>query len=156
VINPGKIQHLLDTALELAVPVASMRLAMSGSINESYLVTLTDQREIFVKTHRRDRIAGMYAAEFNALKLLSRSRTLIVPKPLYQDEDFLVMEAFREGAPAADWQEQMGAAWRLCTTVPDNANMVLTWTVTWAPSNNPTSGTMTGSDSGAIGASIPS
>jgi len=108
VINPGKIQHLLDTALELAVPVASMRLAMGGSINESYLVTLTDQREIFVKTHRRDRIAGMYAAEFNALKLLSRSRTLIVPKPLYQDEDFLVMEAFREGAPAADWQEQLG------------------------------------------------
>jgi len=90
------------------VPVASMRLAMGGSINESYLVTLTDQREIFVKTHRRDSIAGMYAAEFKALKLLSRTRTLTVPKPLYQDEDFLVMEAFREGAPAVDWQERMG------------------------------------------------
>ena len=107
-INPRNIQHLLDRALELAVPVASMRLAIGGSINESYLVTLTDQREIFVKTHRRDSIAGMYAAEFNALKLLSHSRTLTVPKPLYQDEDFLVMEAFTEGAPAADWQEQIG------------------------------------------------
>jgi fructosamine-3-kinase len=82
VINPRNIQHLLDSALELAVPVASMRLAMGGSINESYLVTLTDQREIFVKTHRRDSIAGMYAAEFKALKLLSRTRTLTVPKPL--------------------------------------------------------------------------
>lgn len=102
------MQHLLDTALELAVPVESMRLAMGGSINESYLITLTDQREIFVKTHRRDSIPGMYAAEFKALKLLSRTRTLTVPKPLYQDEDFLVMEAFREGAPAVDWQEQMG------------------------------------------------
>jgi fructosamine-3-kinase len=81
---------------------------MGGSINESYLVTLTDQREIFVKTHRRDSIAGMYAAEFKALKLLSRTRTLTVPKPLYQDEDFLVMEAFREGALAVDWQERMG------------------------------------------------
>jgi protein-ribulosamine 3-kinase len=107
-MNPRIIEHLLDSALELAVPVASMRLAMGGSINESYLVTLTDQREIFVKTHRRDSIAGMYAAEFKALKLLSRTRTLTVPKPLFQDEDFLVMEAFREGAPAVDWQERMG------------------------------------------------
>ena len=107
-IKPGNIQHLLDTALELAVPVESVRLAMGGSINESYLITLTDQREIFVKTHRKKSIPGMYAAEFKALKLLSRTRTLTVPKPLYQDEDFLVMEAFREGAPAVDWQEQMG------------------------------------------------
>jgi protein-ribulosamine 3-kinase len=107
-MNPRIIEHLLDTALELAVPVESVRLAMGGSINESYLITLTDQREIFVKTHRKDSILGMYAAEFKALKLLSRTRTLTVPKPLYHDEDFLVMEAFTQGAPAVDWQEQMG------------------------------------------------
>ena len=107
-INLSIIQHLLDTALELAVPVESMRLAMGGSINQSYLITLTDQREIFVKSHRRQSIPGMYAAELKALQLLSLPRALLVPKPLYQDEDFLVMEAFQQGPAASNWQEQMG------------------------------------------------
>jgi protein-ribulosamine 3-kinase len=107
-INLSIIQHLLGTALERTVPVESMRRAMGGSINESCLITLTDQREIFVKSHRRESIPGMYAAEFKALQLLSRPQALLVPNPLYQDEDFLVMEAFQQGPAASDWQEQMG------------------------------------------------
>ncbi|MFT5321284.1 MAG: protein-ribulosamine 3-kinase [Pseudohongiellaceae bacterium] len=107
-INLAIIQHLLDTALKLAVPVESMRLAMGGSINESYLITLTDARVIFVKSHRRQSIPGMYAAEFKALQLLSHPKALLVPNPLYQNEDFLVMDAFQQGPAASDWQEQMG------------------------------------------------
>ena len=61
-INLAIIQYLLDTALELPVPVESTRLAMGGSINESYLITLTDARVIFVKSHWRESIPGMYAA----------------------------------------------------------------------------------------------
>lgn len=107
-MNLSSMQHLLDKALELAVPVESISSAMGGSINESYLVSLSDGRRLFIKTHRREAIAGMYAAEKKALELLASTRTLAVPAALYQDEDFLVMEAFAPGRPDSDWQEQMG------------------------------------------------
>jgi fructosamine-3-kinase len=108
VISLSSIQHLLDSVLELAVPVEGIRSAMGGSINESCLVTLSDGRELFIKTHRHDTIPGMYASEFRALELLSAPGTLDVPKPLYCDDDYLIMEAFRTGVPGPDWEEQMG------------------------------------------------
>jgi len=103
-----RIQQLLDMALELSVPIEGYRAAIGGSINEAYLVSLRDGRRLFLKTHRNGSIPGMYAAEFRALELLSEPGHITVPRPLYADEDFLVMEAFEEGVPAYDWQEQVG------------------------------------------------
>lgn len=102
------LQELIDNALDVAFPIVSVRPAVGGSINEACLVSLSDGRDLFIKIHRHDRLPGMYAAEFKALELLAATHTLAVPRPLYCDEDYLIMEAFQAGQPAHDWQEQMG------------------------------------------------
>ena len=79
-----------------------------GSINQSYLVTLDTGQLLFVKTHSNTSIPGMYEAEAKALNLLAVHDVIEVPRSIHASDDYLILEAFHEGMPAPDWQEQMG------------------------------------------------
>lgn len=89
--------------------IASSQPVGGGSIADSQLVTMTDGRQWFVKRHPdSEHYPGLFQAEYRALQLLDEPGVIRVPRPLTAGPDFLVMEAFSRGRPAADWQEQMG------------------------------------------------
>lgn len=80
-----------------------------GSIADSQLVTMSDDRQWFVKRHADvEHHPGLFEAEYRALQLLDEPGVIRVPRPLAAGPDFLIMAAFRRGRPAADWQERMG------------------------------------------------
>ena len=80
-----------------------------GSINESYRIELADGRIFFLKRNKRSASCpGMFELEFKALALLYESSTVRIPRPLVYADEFIVMEWFSEGAPAADWQSRLG------------------------------------------------
>lgn len=103
------IRDAIRKATGTAVEIASSKTVGGGSIADSQLVTMNDGREWFVKRHPgSEHHPGMFEAECRALQLLNEPGVIRVPRPLTAGPGFLVMEAFRRGAPAADWQEQMG------------------------------------------------
>jgi protein-ribulosamine 3-kinase len=103
-LTDANISQKLSRTIKLlkVVPV------MGGSINNCYLAEVEKGPPLFFKTHRGNIIPGMYAAESKSLQLLAEPGTLCVPNPVYFDEDWLIMDAFRTGAAAPDWQERMG------------------------------------------------
>jgi len=103
-INDDHLGQLLNERLT----IAKRTYATGGGINHCEILELEDGRSLFVKTHANGTMQGMYAAEARALELLAKPGVLHIPKPLAWDENYLVLEVFTEGTPAADWQEQMG------------------------------------------------
>ncbi len=92
-----------------AARFAHSRAAHGGCINDSRIVTLEDGRRFFVKTHAAAAaMPGLFAGEYEALSLLAGVGVIDVPLPLAWGEDFIVLEVFNAGQPAADWQEQTG------------------------------------------------
>lgn len=86
-----------------------VRIAAGGCINDSRIVTLKDGREFFIKTGGGEVLyPGFFEAEFVALSLLGEPGVIRVPRPVIFEEEFIVIEAFREGRPANDWHERMG------------------------------------------------
>jgi protein-ribulosamine 3-kinase len=90
------------------IQIASSRSAIGGSINDCKILSLVDGRDLFIKTHSGATVPGMYSAEFKALTLLAKTESLQIPIPYYHDDHILVLESFKEGSSAPDWQEQMG------------------------------------------------
>lgn len=101
-------EHLLSRIPEPHGTLEKVTPVTGGSINHCCILSLSGGKTIFVKTHRRDTIRGMYVAEYQALGLLAQPAVLNVPLALFYDNDVLVLEAFQTGLPAHDWQEQMG------------------------------------------------
>lgn len=98
----------LGKMLEENVTITKRTYATGGGINQCEILTLADGRSLFVKTHANGSYQGMYTAEAMALEMMAKPDVLNVPRPLAFDDNYLVLEVFNEGAPAADWQEQMG------------------------------------------------
>lgn len=107
-MNPRITDSHLGRLLNEPVVISQRHALPGGSINDCELLTLADARQLFVKTHKKDVFHGMYAAEARALTLLAQPGTLQVPAVVTYDEQYLVLEAFAEGEPAPDWQEQLG------------------------------------------------
>lgn len=106
---PEEIRAAIRQATETDVDIDSSRGVSGGSIADSQLVTMTNGQQWFVKRHpHSDRFPGLFETEYRALQLLDESGAIRVPRPLAVGPGYLVMEAFRRGSPAADWQEQMG------------------------------------------------
>lgn len=105
----SRIESIITNATGQASRVTGSRATSGGCINDSQIVTLQDGREFFIKTHAgADDCPGMFETEFLALKLLAAPGVIHVPRPVAFGGDYLVVEAFREGARAADWEDQMG------------------------------------------------
>lgn len=78
-----------------------------GDINEAFAASLSDGREVFVKTNRRAP-AGMFQAEARGLAWLGETKAVRVPTVIAAAEDFLVLELVRPGRPAAAFDEVLG------------------------------------------------
>lgn len=106
---PNEIRDAIRRATASDAEVESSRAVGGGSIADSQLLTMSDGRQWFVKRSAGgEQYPGLFEAEYRALMLLNEPGVIRVPRPLASAPDFLVMEAFRRGNPAADWQERMG------------------------------------------------
>lgn len=108
-----KLKQRIEDAISAATgETAQIEQASSvggGCINDSRLVNLRDGRTFFIKTGGGGvPYPGFFEAEFVALSLLGEPGVIRVPRPVAFEEEFIVIEAFREGSPAGDWQERMG------------------------------------------------
>lgn len=103
------IREAIRQATGTDAEVASSQAVGGGSIADSQLVTMTDGQQWFVKCHAdSEHYPGLFETEYRALQLLDEPGVIRVPRPLAAGPEFLVMEVFTRGSPAADWQEQMG------------------------------------------------
>jgi len=103
------IRDAIRQATETDAEIASSRTVGGGSIADSQLVTMSDGRRCFVKRlPGSEQYPGLFEAEYRALRLLDEPGEIRVPRPLTVGPDFLVLEAFEQGSPAADWQQRMG------------------------------------------------
>ena len=103
-----RIQEAITEALGSKAVFTSASVATGGSINNSSIVPLMNGEQVFVKTNSGSSCPGMFASEYEALLLLAAPEVIHVPRPIAFGEDFLVTEAFIEGARKPDWQEEMG------------------------------------------------
>jgi protein-ribulosamine 3-kinase len=105
----SRIELAISSSTEQETLFVDSKTAHGGCISDSRIVTLKDGRQFFVKTNPEAKTCpGLFETEYDALLLLSDADVIHVPKPVVCDDDFIVMETFTEGAPASDWQEQMG------------------------------------------------
>ena len=89
--------------------ITQSQSAAGGCINDSRILTLQDGGQVFVKTHpQAQAYPGLFEAEYQALEQLAGAAAIRVPKPIAADQDFIVMEAFREGHKSPHWQERIG------------------------------------------------
>lgn len=105
----SRVEAAISSSTEQEAAFAESKTAQGGCINNSQIVTLKDGRQFFVKTNPESKTRpGLFETEYDALLLLAEPDVIHVPKPIACSDDFIVIETFIEGAPAADWQEQMG------------------------------------------------
>ena len=108
----------MDTQLKAALGstlgsgIASARGIAGGDINRAYEVVLADGRRLFVKTNDRSP-RGMFAAEAQGLGWLVEAGALRIPEVVAvaapeSPHQFLVLELVTTGAPARDFDEQLG------------------------------------------------
>jgi protein-ribulosamine 3-kinase len=105
----SRIEAAISTTTDQQAEFVESKIAQGGCINDSRIVTLKDGRQFFIKSHSQaSTFHGFFETEFEALKLLAEPSVIHVPKPITYADDFIVMELFKEGRPANNWQEQMG------------------------------------------------
>ena len=105
----ARIEAAISSSTNQEAEFADTKIAHGGCINDSRIITLKDNRQFFIKTHAQaNSFPKLFETEFEALTLLAKPNVVHVPKPIVCADDFIVMEVFKAGSPAQDWQEQMG------------------------------------------------
>jgi fructosamine-3-kinase len=105
----ARIEAAISSSTNQEAEFSDSKIAQGGCTNDSRLVTLKDKRQFFIKTHAQaSSFPKIFETEFAALKLLAEPDVIHVPEPIVYGDDYIVMEVFKEGSPARDWQEQMG------------------------------------------------
>jgi fructosamine-3-kinase len=101
----GELERLCES------PVAEVRRAGGGDINEAYWVRLADERRMFLKT-RADARRGEYVAEAAGLRWLAQPRALNVPVVVAvgdgEDARFLALEWIEVGGLDRKGEETLG------------------------------------------------
>jgi len=107
----------LNDSVELAISRATGQLAelvntvnvSGGSICDSRIVTLKDQRKFFVKSiDNASQYPGMFETEYKGLTLLDAPGIIRVPRPIAYDNEFIILEVFQESSRKHDWSEKIG------------------------------------------------
>ncbi len=105
----ARIESAITDASGERAKLTSSDAVYGGCINDSRVVTLTDGRRYFVKTHARARqMPNLFTAEYIALKLIYDTNTIRVPQPIASGDDFLVLEYFQAAPPADNWHQTIG------------------------------------------------
>lgn len=94
-------------AEEFGLEVAKLQPVSGGDICESHRVTLTDGRELFVKTRPHCPVE-MFPAEARGLRWLQETETLRVPHVLAVNERFLALEFLQPGTRYRGFDEILG------------------------------------------------
>lgn len=94
-------------AAALNAEVGTLQPVSGGDINLCFAASLTDGRELFIKTHAQPP-AGMYRAEARGLRLLTVPGGPRVPEVVAATEQLLVLERLHSRAPAADHDARFG------------------------------------------------
>lgn len=95
---------------ELGAQVKQAARLGGGSINEAYEVSLSDGREVFVKTHARAP-GGMFGAEARGLRWLAEAGAIRVPTAIAFSDSrpaFLVLELLQPARRRQDFDEELG------------------------------------------------
>jgi fructosamine-3-kinase len=95
---------------ELGAQVKRAAQLGGGSINEAYEVSLSDGREVFVKTHARAP-GGMFGAEARGLRWLAEAEAIRVPAAIaFSDARpaFLVLELLQPARRRQSFDEELG------------------------------------------------
>lgn len=90
----------------LGASITTRRALAGGDINEAWAITLSDGREVFVKS-KRAAPEGMFAREAEGLAWL-RTGAIRIPEVLAVGERFLALERIVPGRPRGDHDEQLG------------------------------------------------
>jgi len=109
------ITQALRASIEstLGQPVRSLTRLSGGDINEAFELRLSDQRQVFLKTHAGAPRA-MFTAEARGLEFLREARSLRIPEVLAvspaddQGQPFLLLEFIRPVRPARGFDERLG------------------------------------------------
>lgn len=105
----ARIESAITEATGEPAHFADSHVRHGGSINDSRVVTLSDGGQVFIKTHAdAANLPGMFALEFEALKLLSSPNVIRIPRAITYGDDFIVMEAFSDAGRQSNWPELMG------------------------------------------------
>jgi protein-ribulosamine 3-kinase len=105
----SRIEAAISSNTNQEARFVDSKVAHGGCINDSRIVTIKEGRQFFVKTNSKANITpGLFETEFEALQLLAKADVIHVPEPIVYGKDFIVLDVFKEGNPAKDWQEQMG------------------------------------------------
>jgi len=91
----------------LGAEVTAARGLSGGDINEALAVTLSDGREVFVKTNA-GAPPGMFAAEARGLAWLEAAHALAVPQALAVGERFLVLPLIRPAPRRPGFDDALG------------------------------------------------
>jgi protein-ribulosamine 3-kinase len=107
----SRIEAAISSSTNQEAEFDNSKIAHGGCINDSRIVNLKDGRLFFIKTNSQaSSFPGIFETEFEALKLLSEPDVIHIPEPIAFGDDFIVMDVYKEGNPAEDWQEQIGRA----------------------------------------------
>jgi protein-ribulosamine 3-kinase len=107
------IQHEIEQAISNATGqkarIIDYSTATGGSINNSRIVRLKDNRSFFIKSPPGGSgYPGMFEAEFKGLELLASAGVMRVPTPIVCGHNFIVLEMFQESEKPVDWHEKLG------------------------------------------------
>lgn len=97
----AQVELLLGSTVRTTTPVSG------GCINNAWLCELADSKPVFVKSNHECSPA-MFPAEARGLRWLAEADCIRTPKVLAEDPELLALEWIEEGAPAADYDEQLG------------------------------------------------
>src|SRR5688572_4130248 len=94
------IENFLTQLLyrEQGIPVTSLSFQQvgGGSINDTYRVTINNDRKAFLKLNKADSYPGLFEKEKEGLLFLSSQNCIAIPSVIfsgiYEREQFLLME----------------------------------------------------------------
>lgn len=101
----AEVQRAVAEAL--GAEVTGARGVSGGDINEALALTLSDGREVFVKTNA-GAPPGMFAAEARGLAWLEAAHALAVPQALLVGERFLVLPLIRPAPRRPGFDDMLG------------------------------------------------
>ena len=105
------LQRLVASALGTSQQIASTRSCSGGCIHQAEIVTLTDGRELFVKSSCGD--GDPFVKEAEGLAAIAKTQTIRTPEvitigPLDDNEFCLVLEAISSASPPKNFWHDFG------------------------------------------------
>lgn len=97
----SKLEDLLNKRILNLAPVSG------GCIAQSYRVSCEDGTQFFVKTHNQDS-PRLFACEAHGLSELAKAEAVLVPLPIGNSKDFLILPFIETSSPKSGFWREFG------------------------------------------------